>query len=560
MRYTLRILSLLLSFCLIMGTCTSCMTLIRFVDWLPEESDGGSLDGNDTGESGTPGSGSLFSDRLTYTLDTQYVEDFYALLDTCESLTLIGTDVAAIEAAWEDLEARYYHIASQAQVAYIWYCLDSEDATYSENYLTSSEVSGEAYDAYIEVCRAIDESQSPYREEFFSDWTEDELEEMRSYSSEVTELEQIGNQFLVDYRELDLETQEAEMIELYRAFVENRNEIAKVEGYENYYDYASAEVFSRDYGKTERAQFRRYVKEELIPLSKEVYRTFIQKMDALNTFQHGVVSDFMSESYGSLSKDYLSLYLSSYDDETETTMQQMLDWNYSLFVDSFQAYDGAFTTYLQEDEAAFCYFGPSYQDILTVTHEMGHFYAFQTNPDSTDLLDLAETHSQGNEWLLMAFLEDHISPQIYEAILYYQLYNSLATIIVSTIVDEFEEAVYTGGVDMSRPDDTMDRITQGYGGKAFLTNYLLDDINMYWKYVVVESPVYYLSYAISGMAALSLYTVAAEDYARGQSVYCDLVEEADLSGSFEEILADAGLASPFDAELYQALRLVISRD
>ena len=270
--------------------------------------------------------------------------------------------------------------------------------------------------------------------------------------------------------------------------------------------------------------------------------------------QYGVVSDFMSESYDSLSKDYLDLYLSSFDADTQSVMRQMLDEEHSLFVNSYRAYDGAFTTYLQEDEAAFCYFGPSYQDIMTVAHEMGHFYAFQTHVDSTDLLDLAETHSQGNEWLMMAFLEDEISSALYEAILCYQLYDALATVIVSTIVDEFEEAVYTGNVDMSRPDDAMDRIAEGYGGKAFLREYLLDDINLYWKYVVVESPVYYLSYAISGMASLSLYTVAAQDYARGQSVYCSLVEEADLSGSFEEILADAGLASPFDAELYQALQ------
>ena len=559
MKQILRICALFLALCLLTGAMTSCFTLARLTDLLPQETQTGTGGEGETEEDGK-GSVSAVPNRLRYTLDTQYLEDFYALLEECNSLTLIGTDTAAIEAAWEELEAAYYHIATQAQVAYIWYCLDSENATYSENYLTSSEMSGEAYDAYIGVCRNIDESQSPYREEFFSDWSEEEIEEMRSHSSEVTELEQIGDQLLVDYRELDPEMQEAELIELYRVFVENRNAIAKIEGYNNYYAYASAEIFSRDYGKAEREKFRNYVKTYLVPLSKRLYESLMKKLDALNMLQYGAVSDFMSESYDSLSKDYLSLYLSSFDTETEETMRQMLDWNYSLFVDSSKAYDGAFTTYFQEDEAAFCYFGPSYQDIMTVTHEMGHFYAFQTHPDSTELLDLAETHSQGNEWLMMVFLEDHISAKLYEAVLCYQLYNALATIIVSTIVDEFEEAVYTGGVDMSCPDDAMDRIAESYGGKAFLREYLLDDINMYWKYVVVESPVYYLSYAISGMASLSLYTVAAEDYARGQNVYCDLVEEADLSGSFEEILADAGLASPFDAELYQTLQNLILGD
>jgi len=553
MKQILRICALFLALCLLTGAMTSCFTLARLTDLLPRETQTETRGEGETEEDGK-GSVSAAPNRLRYTLNEAYVESFYALLEDCETLTLAGTDVLAIEAAWEELEASYYHISSQAQVAYIWYCIDSENETYEEQYLTSSEVSGETYDAYMAVCRRIDESSSPYREEFFSDWTADEIEQMRSYSSEVTELEQINDRFLVDYRDLDLERQEAEMIALYRAFVENQNAIAALEGYENYYEYASAEVFSRDYGKAERERFRGYVKEYLVPLSKELYESLMEQLDALNMLQYGVVSDFMSESYDSLSKDYLDLYLSSFDADTQSVMRQMLDEEHSLFVNSYRAYDGAFTTYLQEDEAAFCYFGPSYQDIMTVAHEMGHFYAFQTHVDSTDLLDLAETHSQGNEWLMMAFLEDEISSALYEAILCYQLYDALATVIVSTIVDEFEEAVYTGNVDMSRPDDAMDRIAESYGGKAFLREYLLDDINLYWKYVVVESPVYYLSYAISGMASLSLYTVAAEDYARGQSVYCSLVEEADLSGSFEEILADAGLASPFDAELYQALQ------
>ncbi|MBR2019238.1 MAG: hypothetical protein IKA05_02440 [Clostridia bacterium] len=553
MKQILRICALFLALCLLTGAMTSCFTLARLTDLLPRETQTETRGEGETEEDGK-GSVSAAPNRLRYTLNEAYVESFYALLEDCETLTLAGTDVLAIEAAWEELEASYYHISSQAQVAYIWYCIDSENETYEEQYLTSSEVSGETYDAYMAVCRRIDESSSPYREEFFSDWTADEIEQMRSYSSEVTELEQINDRFLVDYRDLDLERQEAEMIALYRAFVENQNAIAALEGYESYYEYASAEVFSRDYGKAERERFRGYVKEYLVPLSKVLYESLMEKLDALNMLQYGVVSDFMSESYDSLSKDYLDLYLSSFDADTQSVMRQMLDEEHSLFVNSYRAYDGAFTTYLQEDEAAFCYFGPSYQDIMTVAHEMGHFYAFQTHVDSTDLLDLAETHSQGNEWLMMAFLEDEISSALYEAILCYQLYDALATVIVSTIVDEFEEAVYTGNVDMSRPDDAMDRIAEGYGGKVFLREYLLDDINLYWKYVVVESPVYYLSYAISGMASLSLYTVAAQDYARGQSVYCSLVEEADLSGSFEEILADAGLASPFDAELYQALQ------
>ena len=360
-----------------------------------------------------------------------------------------------------------------------------------------------------------------------------------------------NDEILVEFRELDLYTQEDTMLELYREFVQNANQIAALEGYENYYEYASDSIYDRGYGKEERTQFRKYVKENVPALVREVYEKLSYNLNSLNYFQYNVVTDFIFGSYDELGKDYVSLYLDSFDSHTRAVMQLMFDEEHSLFTDSSNAYAGAFTTRLYEYDTTFCYFGPDYQSIQTVIHEMGHFYAAENNDDSMNRLDLAETHSQGNEWLFMAFLEGELGEKVYETILYYQLYESLCTIVVSTIVDEFEEEIYKG--DVKDPNAWMRAVCADYGGVDFLETYVVGDIQMYWKHVVIQSPVYYLSYAVSGVAALSLYTAAEVDYEEGQEIYCRLVEDAELSHSYPEILAEAGLASPFESTVYDSL-------
>ena len=556
MKHSMRTLALLLVLCLLVGSLSSCFTFSDWVEPLPElETELGS---DSTEESGAddkdPSNPSGLPSVLAYDLTRGYVVDFIDHLETCEELTLAGTDTDAIEAAWKKTEEMYYHIGTQMQVAYVLLCVDETNEEYSEAYLKSSELHGDAYHAYMEVCRTIDQSNSPYRDEFFSDWTESEIQKMREYSKDSADLGLRNDEILVEYRELDLSTQQQEMMTLYREFVQNANQIAMMEGYENYYDYATDSIYERGYGRWERLAFRRYVRDYLPQLIKITYEKLSENINSLGFFQYKVVTDFIFEPYDELGQDYVGKYLDSFDGDTRARMQLMFDSEHSLFTDSANAYPGAFTTRLHEYDTTFCYFGPDYQSIQTVVHEMGHFYAAECDESSMERLDLAETHSQGNEWLLMAFLDQELSSKVYETIFYYQLYEALCTIVVSTIVDEFEEGVYTR--DVQDLDAWMQTVCAGYGGIDFLETYAVSDIQMYWKYVVIQSPVYYLSYAVSGVAALSLYTVADTDYEAGQELYCRLVEDADLSNSYPEILAEAGLASPFEDTVYEYLRLL----
>ena len=95
----------------------------------------------------------------------------------------------------------------------------------------------------------------------------------------------------------------------------------------------------------------------------------------------------------------------------------------------------------------------------------------------------------------------------------------------------------------------MTEVCSRYGGLDFFNEYVTD-ISKYWRYVVIESPVYYISYAVSGISAMTLYSQACNDYQGAIEIYRQLTEEIADPHSFLETLQQAGLATPFEEAAY----------
>lgn len=505
----------------------------------------------DLNPSQQPQTGTTGAENLQYTLNEEDVGLFYERLQACETLTLAGTDASAIEAAWELLEAQYYYIATQAQIAYVLYCCDTADETLETNYLSSSEIQSEIYHAYMTLCQTIDASASPYRDTFFSDWTQADLDSMRLYSEEIVEMMQKNDRILVDFRKMNLSENGEAFQALYREAIQNHNAMAQALGYSDYYEYASKSIYLRDYGEADLLQMRQYVKDYVVPLCSVAYKNFSDCMSKLSYFQQIQAERFLTADYDSLSTDYLSRYLSCFDEDTRTVLNSMLD--NAVFCNGESAYQGAFTTYLYDMETPLCYFGPSYQSILTVVHELGHYYADSYTPYTFSQLDLAETQSQANELLMLAYLKNEMDSGVYEAVVSYQLYSMLSTVILSTVIDEFECFVYTNADELLEAgtdfDTVIDEICESYGGKTYITENITD-VNLYWKYVTVESPVYYISYATSAIASLDLFRLAQSDFSTALTTYRHLAEEVRTDAGFLQNLTDAGLTGPFQPDVY----------
>ena len=484
---------------------------------------------------------------LVYELTQADIDEFYRLLDECERLALAGEDIAAIEEITALLDEQYEYLDAQCSIALIFYYSDMADETLTQQYLDCVAVYTQANDAYIQMVRRVYESDSPAKETLFEDWTEEDIAQLLAYEEEVALLQQRNAEIEVEYQTA---TSDDVRIPLYIEFVQNNNKIAQIFGYDNYYTYAYSLVYSRDYSTQELELMRQYAKTYLAGALDTTINNFYHSYGSLTTLKQGSVAEFLYNDYDTIAADYVDKYLSDMPESLRTHVEAMLTAD-SLFATSANAMPGAFTTMV--GDRSYCFFGPGYATSCTVMHEAGHYYASRYADLNSIPLDLAETHSQGNEWLFMSNLKSRMPADQYEALMDYRLYNDLAIILICLMVDEFEQQVYSAdltGFTAQDFDAIMDSVCSQYFSVEYASQNLAD-LNAYWRLVVVDQPVYYISYAVSAVAAIDLYTMSLEDFDAAVAIYQSLCEDPQEDAGFLGSITAAGLSGPFQESFYQ---------
>lgn len=493
-------------------------------------------------------------DALIYTLTQENVDEFYRLLTESEELAIAGEDMDAIETLVDALDESYEFLNAQCSIATILHYSHTKNADLENQYLDCVDICTKANDAYLQMARRVYQSDTPAKDMLFEGWTEQDIADLMAYDEQISVLQQRNAEIGVEYRTTK---DDATKITLYIEFVQNNNRIAAFYDYDNYYTYAYERVYERDYDMDAVAQMRQYVKTYLVKSYDKALMNFSNSFYSELTYNDQVaVQDFLYENYDYLSVDYIEMYLNAVPQSLADNMRYMLEHD-SLFTEAGDAMPGAFTTSI--GQRSYCYFGPGYASSNTVVHEGGHYYASRFCDISSVPLDLAETHSQGNEWLFVSFLEGVMPEKQHKALVDYLLYENIAMSLICMMVDEFEERVYTTDLtDFTAADfdAIMDTVTKGYFPFDDVSNKLAD-MHSYWRQVVVEQPVYYISYAVSGIAALSMYTAAQADFDAAFATYQKLCEEPVLEAGFLGNISEAGLASPFDEQFYRELKNMI---
>lgn len=492
---------------------------------------------------------------LSYTLTDRDFEILKDALDRMETLILERRidDEEEILQSIEAVETQYYHIATQSELAYIYYCMNVASEERSEAYLTSSAMLSDAYELYLSVCRRIDQSDAPYREAFFADWSAADLDEMRRFSPEQTALSQANDELLVRFRALSEENFSGGAASLYYEMMCNNNQIAMLNGCHNYPEYAYEKVYHRDYSYGSSKQLHNYVKTYLIPVCTDVYNHFQTSYRSLNNQEQKKLLALINGEYSEV-KNEIKGYLATYPPEVAADMWSMFESGNLFYTNAENANAGAFTAYLYEYERPVCYFGPDYHSGYTVVHEMGHYYAALLSNGEDVQMDIAETQSQANEWLFTEYLVRTKSKNFADAVFYYQLYSSLASIVLSSIVDEFEQNVYFYNPPKTADDfdSLMNGICDTYGGREWLMTLFADPLT-YWRRVALENPCYYVSYAYSMLVSIDFYCLARKAPSRAQEIYLELAA-GDMGGlTYPEWLRSVGLATPFDKTLYESI-------
>jgi oligoendopeptidase F len=217
---------------------------------------------------------------------------------------------------------------------------------------------------------------------------------------------------------------------------------------------------------------------------------------------------------------------------------------------------GSFTTYINTYRAPFMFsrWTGSYTDLTTILHELGHFTNYYHNPSAGwsagDSLDLAEIDSQGLELLMTPYFDQYYGTVAQQAVSSL-LSDCLYALISGCMEDEFQQLIYqTPTMTLDELNSLYERLEQEYGLAS-----KFGPTGLEWVLIphTFQTPMYYISYAVSMAAALELYEMALNgNQSQAREIYLAILNRPSFA-AFREELQENGLSDVFDESTIQRL-------
>ena len=484
----------------------------------------------------------------------------------------------AMEEKYEELNDILIFITGQYQIAQLEYYINLDDAS-QENFNYVSSARTEMVSKFYAFSGPIAESM--YREYYYEGMTKEEIDEYVGESEAVSNTEYVelvkrNDEIESEYLQIPKPASSDKVPPMYAEFVANNKRIAELLGYENYLAYAYEVMYDRDYSYTDTKVVYEYVKKYMVDVYNELYANY-----GGNNATYGSGSSFFQvyDQNKSLN-DYIDLLTIN----GNKTMSFSEEFN-ALMGDGRCFTNGkAGTAYVTSlygvdfdgSDLPIAYFSNGYSDFFTIAHEFGHFmnesYSEGKYSQSYDLLEM---HSQGNEMLFLAYLNNNPNSISSVGLAYlneYQPLNMFYAIVNAIAVDAFEQAVYLDYYEGPNVEEIMD-LDEATGLYITADEYdilfksIYEDLGVdpmyqssgYWRNAVLRSPCYYASYSISAISVMQLLPMGKDNFDAAAEAYLKLFSYVDVyenGGDFmttEEILHYAGLKSFTEEELYQEI-------
>lgn len=493
--------------------------------------------------------------ELSYNYSDSYTKEIRKKMRDFEGMLDVTDNYENILATWNEINNYAYALYSYSNVEFVNFAITADmkssmkESKYNDIFNEISEWQNKMYEPI---------SKSIYKDQFFEGMTEEEIKDLidNAFPSSYYEYDTTKMELLAEYYNIKDNEFTTKVPYLYIRYIENAKKLAKSAGYESYVDYMYDYEYKRDYTPMQVQKFYGYVKSYIVPLFDKLYNKMMEVSSSLLPTTYMQYMTFAND-FNIEENQRVASYASYMGEKYNSTYTNLWDNGYYYFSNEKKSMEGAFTTYLYTENQPVLYFGPGYQSELTVVHEFGHYYAMSIGQGNFGSLDMAETHSQGNEMLYLSYLDkfdiinDALS-RVYEA---ESLINACVSIIISAIIDEFEQECFKAEKLYAKDLDPLfkqicDKYI-GYDKLSSLFSILPED---YWRMVVVENSCYYISYAMSLIPSLYFYISAHNDFDNAKTTYLGMIDKLETEEVvFLEVLDEYNIFSPFDEEAYKEI-------
>lgn len=334
-----------------------------------------------------------------------------------------------------------------------------------------------------------------------------------------------------------------ECAEIYLKLVKLNNSIVNREKYDNYFDYMYS-VYGRDYSSDEIKQINSSVSGLMDDADREL-------TDRLNTLKNKMLTDKNAKLVFENNMEIAQQYAYRISGELRDSATEALEKNLYITGEGENSEQSAYTTMLSYCNSAIIYqylYG-NYNDLTSTLHEFGHFNAMRLSciPSlyiNSHNIDIAEVQSQGLEVLYTQFYES-IYGEYAETMRLMEAMSLIRSVAAGFIGNEFEDYVYENSENMTAED-----VVRKYD--EIRSRYKFYNVNFYRIPHFFISPGYYISYAVSALAALNLWDVMYSDPELAVSMYNDFTQYPTWGPTgFSEALDTSGFENVLSTEFIE---------
>ncbi len=348
--------------------------------------------------------------------------------------------------------------------------------------------------------------------------------------------------------------------EIYDQLVKVRTRIAQKLGFNNFVELAYVRLSRTDYNAEMVANFRKQVKEHIVPLAvklreRQAARIGIESLkyyDESFSFKSGNAVPKGDPEW--IIENGKKMY-EELSEETKEFFNYMIDTNLMDLVAKKGKASGGYCTYISDYQAPYIFsnFNGTSGDIDVLTHEAGHAFQvyssrhYEVPEYNWPTYEAAEIHSMSMEfftwpWMELFFKEDT------EKYKFSHLSEALLFLPYGVAVDEFQHFVYENPeLTPAERNNAWREIEKKYMPlRDYDGNQYLEE-GGFWQRQghIYTTAFYYIDYTLAQICAFQFWKKSRENHEAAWADYLHLCKQGG-SKPFTELVKVANLLSPFE--------------